>query len=86
MARRTAGYARTVTIGGSLLLIIVGAILRFAVTAHVAGVDLKVVGLILMIGGAVGLVLGIAMTFATDRRSGPPPGQPPPPRRDPPAY
>jgi Flp pilus assembly protein protease CpaA len=65
------------TIGASLFLIIVGAILRFAVTAHVAGVDLKVVGLILMIGGALGLVLGLILTFAADRRTAPPGGRGP---------
>lgn len=74
------------TIGASLFLIIVGAILRFAVTADLAGVDLQVVGLILMIGGALGLVLGLAMTFAADRRVAEP-GEPLPPRRhDPPGY
>lgn len=71
------------TIGGSLFLIIVGAILRFAVTAHVAGIDLQVVGLILMIGGAVGLAIGLAMTFAVSRRAATPP---PPRRQDPPGY
>ena len=70
------------TIGGSLFLIIVGAILRFAVTAHVAGVDLRVVGLILMIGGAVGLVIGLALTLAATRR--PPPSDLPPRRQGPP--
>ncbi|MDO8212207.1 DUF6458 family protein [Conexibacter sp. CPCC 206217] len=72
------------TIGGSLFLIIVGAILRFAVTAHVASVDLQTVGLILMIGGAVGLVIGLAMTFATTRRTQP--GRRPPGPPEPPAY
>ena len=46
------------TIGGSLLLIAVGAILKFAVTVHVAGIDLHATGLILMIVGGLGLVLG----------------------------
>lgn len=59
------------TIGGSLFLIIVGAILRFAVTAEVAGVNLRTVGLILMVGGVLGLILGIAMTFAAQRREPP---------------
>jgi signal transduction histidine kinase len=67
------------TIGSSLFLIAVGAILKFAVTAQVAGVDLQVVGVILMIVGAVGLVLGFGLAMnARDagRRSQPPP--PPP--------
>jgi hypothetical protein len=48
-----------VTIGTSLFLIAVGAILKYAVTAHVQGVDINTVGLILMVVGVVGLVLGL---------------------------
>ena len=55
-------------IGTSLLLIAVGAILRYAVTDSVSGVDLTTVGLILLIVGVVGLVLGLFLTFATSRR------------------
>lgn len=47
------------TIGGSIGLIVLGAILGFAVTADVPGVDLVAVGYILMIGGAVGLIFGL---------------------------
>ncbi|MDX8150670.1 DUF6458 family protein [Patulibacter brassicae] len=47
------------SIGTSLFLIAVGAILRFAVTASVAGVKLETVGLILMIVGALGLILSL---------------------------
>jgi Domain of unknown function (DUF6458) len=43
----------------SLILIAVGAILAFAVTAQASGVDLDTVGVILMIVGAVGLVLSL---------------------------
>ena len=39
--------------GGSLFLIALGAILRYAVTAELAGIDLAIVGLILMIAGGV---------------------------------
>jgi Domain of unknown function (DUF6458) len=46
-------------LGTSIFLIAVGAILRYAVTTGVEGVDLKVVGLILIIVGIVGLVLSI---------------------------
>jgi uncharacterized membrane protein YidH (DUF202 family) len=49
------------TIGGSLFLIAVGAILRFAVTATVSGVNIHVVGTILIVVGIVGLVLGLLM-------------------------
>jgi hypothetical protein len=44
-------------ITGSLVLIAIGAILTFAVTATVSGIDLQVVGWILMIVGALGLIL-----------------------------
>lgn len=64
------------TIGSSLFLIALGAILKFAVTASVAGVDLQVVGVILMIIGIVGLVLGVLLVMR-GRPAGPPP--PPPP-------
>lgn len=43
----------------SLILIAVGAILTWAVTATVSGVDLTTVGVILMIIGAAGLVLSL---------------------------
>jgi uncharacterized membrane protein YedE/YeeE len=56
------------TIGGSMALIIIGAILRFAVTWKPDNVDLQVIGLILMIGGAVCLVASIAFTIAQHRR------------------
>jgi hypothetical protein len=62
------------TIGASLLLIAVGAILKYAVTFHVSGVDIHVVGLILMIAGIVGLVLGLFLLFAgRDHTTVPPP-------------
>jgi hypothetical protein len=48
-----------VTIGGSLLMIAAGAILKYAVNVHVEGVDVQTVGLILMIVGGLGLVLGL---------------------------
>ncbi|HKH79447.1 MAG TPA: DUF6458 family protein [Solirubrobacteraceae bacterium] len=47
------------TVGTSLFLIAVGAILRYAVTASVSGVSLATVGLILMIVGVVGLVISL---------------------------
>jgi hypothetical protein len=46
-------------IGTSLFLIAVGAILRYAVTTGVSGIELTTVGLILMIVGAVGVVLSL---------------------------
>lgn len=49
------------TLGGSLFLIALGAILKFAVTDSIGGVDLQTVGVILMAVGAVGLVLGLLL-------------------------
>jgi sulfite exporter TauE/SafE len=46
-------------LGTSIFLIAVGAILDFAVTWHTRGVDLKTVGAILMVIGAIGLVLSL---------------------------
>jgi hypothetical protein len=57
------------TIGGSIFLIAVGAILYFATNVHVAHVSIDVVGLILMIAGAAGLVLGFAQQSIWSRRS-----------------
>ena len=62
------------TIGASLFTIAVGAVLAFAVTAEVAGVDLKVVGYILLAIGVLGLVIGLWMTFSRGRAAEPPPG------------
>lgn len=55
------------TIGGSLFLIAVGAILKFAVTADVSGIELQTVGVILMVIGVVGLVLGLVLYSRTRR-------------------
>ena len=46
-------------IGASIFLIVVGAILAFAVTAEVSGIDIATVGWILMIAGGVGILLSL---------------------------
>lgn len=46
-------------IGASIFLIVVGAILAFAVTADVSGLEIATVGWILMIAGGVGLLLSL---------------------------
>jgi hypothetical protein len=48
-----------VRIGLSLVLLAAGGILTWAVTATVSGVNIHVVGVILMVVGAVGLVLSL---------------------------
>ncbi len=57
--RRPRSTNGCVTIGTSLFLIAVGAILKYAVTAHVEGVDINTVGVVLMVVGVIGLVLGL---------------------------
>jgi hypothetical protein len=46
-------------IGVSLILIAVGAILTWAVSAEVSGVDLQTVGVILMVVGAAGALISL---------------------------
>lgn len=58
------------TFGGSIALIVVGAILRFGVTWKPTNVDLDAIGVILMIAGVVGLIIAIAL-LAMRRRSRP---------------
>jgi hypothetical protein len=60
-----------VGIGTSIFLFAVGAILKYAVTAEVSGVELNTVGVILMVVGIVGLLLSLLwMTIWADRRRG----------------
>jgi beta-lactamase regulating signal transducer with metallopeptidase domain len=66
------GDAETMGIGTSIFLIAVGAILKFAVTAHVSGVSLATVGTILIIVGIVGLLISLFMLAAwRDRDTAP---------------
>jgi len=57
-----------VRIGASLVLIAIGAILKFAVTTSVSGVNLATVGVVLMVVGIGGLVLSIVLG-STARRT-----------------
>ncbi len=70
------------TIGSSLLLIAVGAILKWAVTAHVNGIDLQKTGTVLLVIGIVALPLSLLYTFWWTNRSlrDDPRVVPPPPR------
>jgi protein-S-isoprenylcysteine O-methyltransferase Ste14 len=55
-------------IGTSIFLIAIGAILRFAVTASVSGIELQTVGTILIVVGIVGLLISLLyMTLWADR-------------------
>ena len=54
-------------IGVSVFLLALGAILAFAVNASVSGLDINVVGIILMVAGALGLVITMLMFGRSDR-------------------
>jgi hypothetical protein len=64
-----------VGVGVSIFLIAIGAILAFAVSADVSGVDVQAVGWILLVVGLIGLVLSMIFWsswggpgYWTDRR------------------
>ncbi len=52
------------TIGASIFIAAVGAILRYAVTGSVSGIEIHTVGTILIVAGVVGLVAGLALEFS----------------------
>jgi nitrogen fixation-related uncharacterized protein len=56
------------TIGSSILLIAIGAILKWAVTATVKGFNIQTAGTVLLVVGLVGLVLSLFYTFWWARR------------------
>ncbi len=57
------------SIGASLFLIAVGAILKYAVTATVAGFVVQTAGVILIVAGIVGLLVSLFLVVSTrDRR------------------
>ncbi len=75
------------TIGAAIVLIAIGAVMHWAVTAHVSGFDIQTAGMVIFIVGLVGLGLAILYTFMWSRdprydgydpaRRPPPGGQPP---------
>ncbi|MBD3783506.1 MAG: hypothetical protein IE926_11220 [Micrococcales bacterium] len=56
-------------IGLGIFLLVLGAILYFAVTASIGGISLATIGLILMIGGVLAIILSFLMQ-AGSRRTG----------------
>ena len=75
------------TLGTSILLVAIGAILKWAVTAHTNGFNIQTAGTVLIVVGLVGLILSLIYMFAwqnqgrregpyddTAVRRGPPPG------------
>ena len=55
-------------LGTSIFLIAAGAVLRYAVTAHISGVSRPTLGLILMIVGAAGVLLSLIYMASTRGR------------------
>jgi hypothetical protein len=60
-----------VTIGTSIVLVAIGAILKWAVTATVKGFNIQTAGTVVFVVGLVGLALAILYTFwwAPSRRA-----------------
>ena len=57
-------------IGFSIFLLAIGAILTFAVDYTVAGVDIHIVGWILMAAGLIGLILTMLVVMPRNRANG----------------
>jgi hypothetical protein len=53
--------------GASAVAIIAGAIMRFAVTVNTTGFNIHMIGVILMIAGAVGFVISAILAVSTRR-------------------
>lgn len=56
-------------IGIGVVLLVAGAILTFAVNVHIAGVDIHIVGWILMAAGLLSLIIGVAVQLPRRRRN-----------------
>ena len=54
-------------LGTSIFLIALGAILKFAVTATVSGIELATVGTILIVVGVIGLVISLIFMMQRGR-------------------
>ena len=57
------------TMGTGVLLVAIGAILRYAVNDDIKDIDLQTVGLILIIAGAVTFIVGAIYAASARRRA-----------------
>lgn len=55
-------------LGTSLLLIAIGAVLRFAISVSTHGFNLHTIGTILIVVGAIGLVISLLWMMMASRR------------------
>ena len=62
-------WEQTMSIGAGIALFVVGAILAFALNVTVTGIDLQLVGYILMGAGAVVFIIGLVLATRTRRSS-----------------
>jgi hypothetical protein len=60
-----------VTIGSAIVLVAIGAILKWAVTAQVKGFNIQTAGTVVFVVGLVGLALAIVYTFWPQGRHDP---------------
>lgn len=58
---------RTVSLGGPIFLLVIGAILYFAVNYQVSGIEVSTIGLILMAAGGVWLLLSLITGMSGSR-------------------
>ncbi len=56
------------TIGTSIVLIAIGAILKWAVTVHTSGFNIQTAGTVLLVVGLVGLALSLVYALWWTRR------------------
>jgi hypothetical protein len=59
------------TIGPAIALIVVGAILKWAVTAHVNGINLQTAGTVLFVVGILALLVSLVYMFWWGQRTTP---------------
>lgn len=56
-------------IGIGVVLLVVGAILAFAVSFDISGIDIHVIGYIVMAGGLIALIIGLVVQLPRTRRN-----------------
>lgn len=56
------------SIAAAVLIVAVGAILKFAVSDSINGIDLQTIGVILMVAGVVGLIISLFVEYGGRRR------------------